>query len=233
MKSFPRDDAADGSGGTLARLRHGLYRFFAAGFLEPDGNRVAALRDVSAILSSHGLERFAFFGPWDRLVRTLRENCDARDVISEYALLFSSAVGRAVVSLHESDFTVPAGTPPGRVLADLEGDYAALRLGLLDHLSGRPDHVSVEMEAMAALCDREAEARRLRSPECTARTVAGERRFLDRHLGAWFPVVAERVGRSGAGGLYPTLVAAAHAFIVHDRELVSVLGGVAEDEGIQ
>lgn len=229
MRSSQSGGSVEEPGETLARLRHGLYRFFAAAFLEPDEGRVAALRAVSEYLSSHELERFAFFDPWNRLTRLLRDGCDPEELRAEYVRLFSGASGPSAVSPHEADVVTPPGSATGQVLAGLATDYAALGLNLSPGLTTRPDHVSVEMEAMASLCDREAEARRSGSSERTARALEGQRRLLDRHLGAWFPGFADRVVRRAGGGFYAALAEAARGFIDHDRSLV-VLLTTPEDE---
>jgi TorA maturation chaperone TorD len=210
-------------GADLAGLRHGLYRFFAASLLYPDEERLAFLLNASRFLDDEALVAFAFHGPWRRLRRTLEDGADLRELEGTYVRLFAVAAGEAPLPPYESLYVAPPGPGSALVLARVERAYAEMGLAPSPRLASPPDHASVEMEAMAFLCQREREAW---DGEATADAVAAlerQRTFLDRHLGRWFPLFARRVRRRAGETLYGPLVAAADAFIQHDVDLLHAL----------
>lgn len=72
---------------------------------------------------------------------------------------------------------------------------------------------------MSALAAKEHQAWLTEEREVVRAVVVDERRFLRRHLAAWFPMFSARVAASD-DGFYSRVVGAAHAFVVHDADLL-------------
>jgi TorA maturation chaperone TorD len=206
----------------LARLRRSLYRFFAISLLYPEDARLQALEDVAASVEERELAPFAFHRAWSDLTQVLRSGIDRGLAEKEYVRLFSVSTGGAPCPPHESYYLATPGKAAASVALELEAEYRRLGLTLSPEARTLPDHVAAEMEAMAFVCGKEAEAWASRSLSRAAEVLEHERSFLDTHLGRWFPLFSERVLQSGEG-FYTAVVTAADAFVKHDVDLLKAL----------
>jgi len=215
----------------LARLRQGLYRFFAAALLYPDETRLALLAEASRFLDREGLHAFSFYGPWAQLRKALEAlaNQTAANVAAEYVRLFIVSPDGALCPPQESFYLAGPGPATGLLLAQVELAYARMGIAPSADQQLLPDHASVELEAMAFLCAREAQARTEKAFGDVAKARVDQRAFLEQHLGRWFPAFARRVMTVGTGGFYGLVVAAADAFVEHDRDLLSLLTQRSEE----
>ena len=215
----------EGEGTRLARLRQGLYRFFAASLLYPDAERLALLIEASRLLDAEDLHAFAFYGPWRRLRGALEDLLDRAEVglEEEYVRLLLVSGDGALCPPHEAFYLAPPGPAIGLVLAELEQEYARIGVSPSGELRSFPDHAAVELEAMAFLCDGEARARENKGPGEVDGALADQRAFLGQHLGRWFPIFTGRVMKLSAGSFYAAVVGAADAYVRHDLDLLSLL----------
>jgi DMSO reductase family type II enzyme chaperone len=154
---------------------------------------------------------------------------------AEYLDLFVLGGARPPCPLHESAHLDRGGRRRGLIAAGVERAYAEAGLAVSPSLDGElPDHVACELEFLAHLCAEEGRAWRSRRADRAALLLDRERRFLDRHLLRWFPSLARRVAASAEGSFYVEVVEAAHAFLVHDRDLIGLLleaqRGLPEEE---
>lgn len=125
--------------------------------------------------------------------------------------------------LHESAYLDPTGRRRGLITAAVERAYAEAGLALSPSASGElPDHVALELEFLSHLCAGEETAWRRRRADEAAAFLDRERRFLDEHLLRFLPSLVRRVRESGSG-FYTDAAAAGHAFVLHDRDLISLL----------
>lgn len=100
-----------------------------------------------------------------------------------------------------------------------EADLAAAR-------SLSPDHIGIELELMAVLCEREVEAEaRDAAYANTIRSI--QRDFLSRHLLAWAPVYLLAVQRTARTTLYREGADAALQFLLTDHEALCAGRGSA------
>lgn len=213
----------------LARLRQGCYRFAAALFLYPGQGRLTKLAAASGELQRRGdsLVAFPFFGLWQRLLTTLHglvEGGTAK-VEEDYMRLF---LVNPQALPYESFYLDPQRRATGWILAQLEGEYAKRGLALSPSLQETPDHVAVELEFMAFLCDLEAQAWERRDLRESCQALKWQHGFLDQHLKCWFPAFARQVAAADHEGLYALAAEAANAFIQHDRDLTALLLGRSE-----
>ncbi|MEE9600331.1 MAG: molecular chaperone TorD family protein [Thermoplasmata archaeon] len=214
---------AEWEGEALGRLRQGLYRLFAASFLYPEEGRLAILVDTVKRLDQDYLAQFAFHNSWMRLRCALQREATVTGLETEYVRLFSAGPSGPLCPPHESSYVTLPGQPASLSLIELEREYARFGLTLPSDYENLPDHVSVEMEAMASLCGKEAMAWKDGNARSARRLLEDERRFIERHLGSWFPMFAGNVRRETRDIFYATIAEAADAFVRHDVDLVQVL----------
>lgn len=211
----------------LARLREGTYRLFSQMFLYPDEERRTAVGEAADELwrKREALARFAFFTQWSRALRSLK-NIGRRglsDIQTAYVSMFATNAAGIPCPPYESVYREPEGRPTGWLLAHVESEYAAAGFALSPTLGELPDHVAVEMEFMALLCGREAQAWEKRIPSQGGQAVRRQKAFLDSHLALWFPEFARQVMDVDSGGAYAVVGEGAQAFITHDRDLLGAL----------
>lgn len=207
----------------LARLRQECYHLFGATLLYPDEERLANLVAIAGELQneSEPLAAFPFFGQWQRLLASLYglAEDETAKVEEEYVRLF---LVNPEAPPYESFYIEPQGWVTGWILAQLEREYDRVGLALSPSSGEPPDHVAVELEFMAFLCDREARAWE-EDLEKDIQCLKRQRDFLDRHLGRWFPLFARWVKQTAPEGIYGVVVEAAEAFIKHDFDLLNLL----------
>jgi TorA maturation chaperone TorD len=231
---------ADGQ--LLACLRGGLYRLFATILLPPEEARLAQLALGASELREYdrALARLPFFGSWRQLRQALPVSPAAvggqlRELEAAYSRLFVPDLVETPCPPYESHYIDPGGEAIESIHTQLVCDYLAAGVAVDPGSEKRPDHVTIELEFMAYLCDQEAGAwESVRSSDGSIATrdrlaqgLASQCAFLSRHLGVWFPAFASRVNAAGKDGFYPLAATAAHAFIHHDRDVVATLYAAA------
>ena len=211
----------------VTRLRQAAYRLLGALFLYPDEVRLAKWGAMAEALTreSASLAAFPFFHPWQRLLTALQELAagELGQLQETYVSLFMLHRDGALCLPYESFYRDPHGQAVGWVAAQLEREYAAAGLTLAPSLHDLPDHVAVELEFMAFLCDREAQAWEGEALTEGLQALREQRAFLKAHLGRWFPAFARQVMAADPLGLYAVAAEAAHAFVHHDRDWVTLL----------
>jgi TorA maturation chaperone TorD len=216
-------------------LRSGFYRLFATLFLYPRSDRLSAARALACTLARRNdtLVAFAFYGHWSRVSDALERvvpgaplddsapalgEATAR-VEDEFTRLF---LARSQAPASESAYADPPGAAGWR-LVELAREYAAWGLVVAPPSGEAPDAAPVELEFMAYLCQREADAWACRAGDVARGVLRQERDFLARHLSRWIPVFARRVAHAAPGGFYARVADAGSAFVLHDRSLVEAL----------
>ena len=217
-----------GSLADLARPRNGAYRLFGSLFLYPERSDVDGWVELARELrGSEPLHSFPFYGRLHSLLDSLAEmrEEDAVRLEEEYVDRFVLSVSHAPCPLHESAYVDRSGRRSGLVAVGVERAYAAAGMALSPAAHGElPDHAAFELEFLSHLCAQEALAWEVRRLEVAASLLRSQKQFLDRHLLRWFPGLARRTSLAASGGnFYGELVGVAHAFVVHDRDLVDLL----------
>lgn len=211
----------------LARLREETYRLFSQMFLYPDEERLTAVGEAADELwrKREALARFAFFRQWSEVLRSLKDigQRSLPDMQTAYVSMFTTNAAGIPCPPYESVYREPEGQPTGWLQALVESEYAAGGFALSPALGELPDHVAVEMEFMALLCSREAQAWEERNPTRGIRALRKQKAFLDSHLALWFPEFARQVAAADSGGAYAAVGQGAQAFISHDTDLLGAL----------
>jgi len=129
----------------------------------------------------------------------------------EYTRLFVGP-GRPIAHLYESVYR------EGRVMGDctlaVRERYAEEGLGPEDHLL--PDHVAVELEFMAHLARKEAEAWEEGDVDRAETCLRQQESFLREHLGRWLPSFCQRVLTGEAHPFYASLAQRAWKHVAED-----------------
>lgn len=210
-----------------ARLRQGLYRWFGGALLSPSADRIEMLTAAAALLSDWDIERYAFSKEWDRLCDHLIDGIDLSVLEHQHVRLFASGVDCALSPPIESFYLAsPEGGGMAQLVSAIEQEYRALGIVSVG-VTESPDHATTELEAMSMLCGLEAEAWEANDEPRLQELIGRERTFLAMHVTVWFPQFRNRVAASGESAFYRDLVAAAHAFIVHDVDWLRMLSKVA------
>jgi TorA maturation chaperone TorD len=181
--------------GALARA--GDYELFAHCFAYPDGERVAALREVAGeVLNTNG------WLPAMRLAAVARE-IDRANLEPVYVSLVTFSGSPDCPAYETAYFSSDAQQQTLR-MADVAGFYRAFGV---DATSGgfRPDELPVELEFMAYLCRKEAHAVEHKGAPRVAQVRRAQRVFLEDHLGRWASVFGERIADGAPAGHFYAL----------------------------
>jgi TorA maturation chaperone TorD len=207
---------------SVARLRQGLYRFYAGALLSPTPQRVRELAAAAEFLDASGIEAFAFAGSWRQIRGVLEPRPTSEELRSDYIRLFVAAPGGPSCPPVESYYAVTnASGSAALLIGELERIYRRIGLELASGGAVTVDHVSTELEAMAHLCRREASAREDLDERTVGEILRTSLAFLNRHLGRWLPVFGQRVHETAPQSFYAVVTRAAAAFVRHDLDLLS------------
>jgi len=168
---------------------------------------------------------FSFFPQWQRFLGSL-SSLPSRPILEleeEYVRVFMHNPDYPPCFPYESIYVDHGEQGVGWLIALVEREYATAGLALSPSFKDLPDHIAVELEFMAFLCAKEAEAWGGGSHEEGVRLLERQASFLGRHLALWVPRWARGVAVVGRGGIYPVVAEAVEAFISHDQELVGLL----------
>jgi TorA maturation chaperone TorD len=203
----------------LARLRQGSYRLTRDGFGFPDPGMANRAASSIPVLSDLGLFDFAFSLSLVDYVETLSSS-DPDTLMPAYMALFEVGVAGAACPAIESAWLADPDTGVATIQSELRRTY--LRFGLPASLieDAAVDHVTTELDVMAALCGIEAEMRATDRP--VQRTVRNQIEFLHGHLGRWLPQMTEALIRVDRHEAYSALAVAANSLITHDQELLAL-----------
>jgi len=218
-----------------AQARAAAYAHLAAAFAYPttelaealaSGALVAALGALSETLPMYAAQpALDIVRGWRAALRSADDILRALE--SEYTRLFLGP-GRPVAHLNESVYLDPNGQMMGECVADLPQLYAEAGLGLDPDLKELPDHLAVELEFMAHLCDAEIEAwsssDSARASDCAARQAA----FLEQHLNRWLGAAARRLSQSASDSLYSALAQVAARFAALDQEWARAIANMTD-----
>jgi TorA maturation chaperone TorD len=216
--------------GEVACCRQLAYRLFSLVLLYPEAERVEHIVAAASELQrlSQAFVGFAFFPRWQSLLHSL-SSLPGRDVLEEqYVRLFMHSPEKTPCLPYESANMDPTGRLAGWIPALVEREYAVEGLALSSSLSDLPDHISVELDFMASLCGKEADAWESEDVQEGLRMLGVEAGFLRRHLHPWVPSWSRHVAAVGRDGVYPVVAETVREFIAHDIDLADILRGRAE-----
>jgi len=212
--------------GPAIALREGVYRLLALGFRQPSALLREALPEGAAVLEA---------------AQALSPSPALKQAVDAYRALLAQGDGGASpqeTALEYCRLFVgpgPLACPPyGSVYRDGgvvmgPSTLAALRAyeeqGLKPSLKEPPDHIAVELEFMAHLCQGASHAADIsQARHC----LALQETFLREHLLAWAPAFARRLLADTSHPLYKTLAGLLVAWLPLDRDLINASLAVLE-----
>lgn len=216
----------EGSVADLAELRGTTYGLLGSLFLYP------AQGDLSQLAAADSLPRWSSLAcdfPFVPRLRVLLERLQGlsdealEHLEHEYVDLFVVSASQGSCPPYESAYVKHQGWERGLVPIEVERAYTASGVTVAEQ-GELPDHAALELGFLSMVCSEEERAWRNAEVERALDCLLREMRFHDEHLQRWLPAFARRLGRvARPGSFYRTLADAAHAFVVHDRDLLSVL----------
>ena len=210
-----------------ARWRAGLYRSASASFQrEPTDEELAVLVGAAGAGVASGAWTFS-------CERDLLEHLASYDVVgarlgtrvrTEYAELF---VGPRppLAPLYESLYV----GSPRRLCTDVTRhvreayERCGLRAEACAHVPD--DHIGYELEFMAVLCERQADAAVAGCFEEEKACLSHQARFLVEHLAVWTTPFRERVERAACGDYYRAWARFVDAFVAEDARWLGAGAG--------
>jgi TorA maturation chaperone TorD len=193
-----------------APARHRLYAFFSRLFLrEIDDAFAEVLRGefARALLED--------FGASDEVPRLATADARARHFDPDFTNLTVVSVVPYESFYRRDDAMVESGR--ANPLADFLMQYG-FEADLVAARSLSADHIGIELELMAVLAQKEAEAAQVGEPTYTAKIRGIEKAFLETHLLRWAPLYFLAATRNAKTVLYREGAEAALQFLLADHE---------------
>lgn len=213
----------------LARLRGGTYRLLAAWFFYPNDFLVAIAPEAARLLRQYEevASNLAFYNQWQSLLDALdrMRPPQLQELQVSYMRLFSESGSHPSIPLCESGYLSSPEQIPW-VGASIVRQYQEGGVAL--SAQEVPDHLAVELEFLAYLCNREMVAWKEEKWRSVSKILAGEKRFLNDHLYKWLPALLEKILERKEGKFYHLLSKTAWAVIAHDSDFVSALQETVE-----
>ena len=209
----------------LARLRQGVYRLFGSVLIYPDQEWMETIPPLAGALieETTQLTEFGFWGAWENLLLSLQSLDDTdrkalEAVYVKYLMMNDPAEGCAP---YESIFIKREDV--AWLIGELDGIYAKEGFSLSPSVNQMPDHASVQLEFLSALCAREADAWERESSEEAVMYLRSQISFLEGHVSRWFPEFSGRLSRRFEGGFYALAADSAWLFMAYEMELIRSL----------
>lgn len=200
-----------------ALARAVLYRYLAACYRHPEANEEKDLLELEegVIVASQALSE----GEKGDLALVIEDLAGARNgqprsrMSEDYGSLFSHAVQGACPPYESEYGDGDAILLQAHELGDLAAFYRAFGLAISARSHERLDHVSVELEYMGFLCQKEAHAEENHDPELAEITRRAGREFLKCHVARWLPAFARRLLSLATSVFYRCLARATLEFV--------------------
>ena len=223
-----------------------LYSFLASAFSDPAGKHFETALDsgkqrvasaAAALLASEA-PRDVRLGPGERppdkltLALAVKElQAPRRLLIEGHQKVFGLLIGQTA-PLNETEYCRSTDAFfRAQQLADIGGFYKAFGVERSAEGRERQDHLSIELEFMAHLMEKELFAAASSDPSLREKAAVcrdGQKNFIEAHLMWWVPGFAELLRKGTTTGLYAEWADSLAAFIVWER----VRFGLAPSAGL-
>ena len=142
------------------------------------------------------------------------------DLAVEYARLFLGP-GKHISpheSVHHEKEGVQSGQLWGELTAEVKRIIESSGLEYKSEFTGMPDHISVELEFMQHVVQREAQAWEADDDKTALLCLKNEKKFVDEHLFRWIPDFCEKVIKGAESPFYREMARLTHSFIEFEKE---------------
>jgi len=200
----------------LAGFRSNIYGFLAAVYRqELTSELLQQMKDhqFQEILSTLGIELSNGF--FKKPEKELLEN-----LAVEYAYLFLGP-GKHI-SPHESVHHKKEGSQSGQLWGELTAEVKRIiessGLEYKSEFTGMPDHISVELEFMQHVVQRETQAWEADDDKTALLCLKNEKIFVDEHLFRWIPEFCEKVIKTAESPFYREMARLTRRFIEFEKK---------------
>ena len=200
----------------LAGFRSNIYGFLAAVYRqELTSELLQQMKDhqFQEILSTLGIELSNGF--FKKPEKELLEN-----LAVEYAYLFLGP-GKHI-SPHESVHHKKEGSQSGQLWGELTAEVKRIiessGLEYKSEFTGMPDHISVELEFMQHVVQRETQAWEADDDKTALLCLKNEKNFVDEHLFRWIPEFCEKVIKTAESPFYREMARLTRSFIKFEKK---------------
>jgi TorA maturation chaperone TorD len=200
----------------LAGHRSNIYGFLAAVYRqELTSELLQQMQDhrFQEILSTLGMELSNGF--FKKPEKELLEN-----LAVEYAYLFLGP-GKHISpheSVHHKRDDGQWGQLWGATTAEVKKIIESSGLEYKSEYTGMPDHISVELEFMQHVVQREAQAWEAKDNETALLCLKNEKKFVDEHLFSWIPDFCEKVIKTAESPFYREMARLTRSFIEFEKK---------------
>ncbi len=166
--------------------------------------------------------------------RTLREyaakfnlqdlESEATDLAAEYAALFLNMSEHPVFPF-ESVYTSPERLLMQEARDQVVAEYREEGLDRTAEFREPEDHLAIELEFMAYLCERAAEAVEAGDRVAAAKYLEKQRNFLQKHLLVWLPEFCQDLQRAAGKGFYKGVAHITEEYLATEDETIAELLG--------
>jgi TorA maturation chaperone TorD len=144
------------------------------------------------------------------------------DLASEYAALFLS-IGRKPVSPYESVYTSPERLVMQRARDEVVAEYRKEGLDRIEEFREPEDHIAIELEFMAYLCQKAAKAIEAGDRAEATKAFQKQQEFLQKHLLVWVPTFCRDVQQATETGFYKGIAQITAEHLAMERDTVDEL----------
>jgi TorA maturation chaperone TorD len=210
----------------LAGFRSSIYGFLAGVYRqELTSELLQQMKDhrFQEILSTLGIELSNGF--FKKPEKELLEN-----LAVDYAYLFIGP-GKHISpheSVHHKKEGVQSGQLWGELTAEVKRIIESSGLEYKSEFTGMPDHISVELEFMQHVVQREMQAWKVDDVETARLCLKNEKQFVDEHLIRWIPDFCEKVIEAADLPFYKEMARLTRSFIEFEAQ---ELKKIKEDPG--
>jgi TorA-specific chaperone len=211
----------DATSAQIAANRAAMYRWFAlAFFAPPTENDVVDMREGKAQQFLHALTATPGASLGVQTMSEVLTSGTPVEVASElgaaHAKLFYGAGGYESASPYRSVYSSDQGVLCQQATVEMERVLRQHRLRLQDTVCEPPDHLSIQLEVMAQLALRYAEAEQIGS-DTLPNLHAEQADFLNTQLLSWLPAFSRRVVEVDDLGFHAGLASALQAVLEQDH----------------
>lgn len=211
----------------VALCRSGFYQFLASGFLYPEQELFALVRDGAVVKELRSCARGLIPGGKADLLEAIGnlessfESLTLENLQAEHRRIFGHTISKTS-SPFETEYGGSTIFRQTHDLGDIAGFYRAFGLEVSDDIKERLDHISTELEFMHFLTYKEAYAREHHGKKKSEDCLEAQRKFLKMHLGRWAPLFFERLASKEESGFYKKIALVAENFLASEARFLNV-----------
>jgi putative dimethyl sulfoxide reductase chaperone len=146
----------------------------------------------------------------------------ASDLAAEFAALFLNASGQSVYPF-ESVYTSAERLLMQEARDQVVFEYRRAGLERIQEFKEPEDHIAIELEFMAYLCNKTLEALKAQNSTAARESLEWQQKFLDQHLNRWIPRFCEDLAKVAQSGFYKGIALLTNELLETEPENIAAL----------